>query len=567
MSKSRADIIKSISYYSGLRKEDSNEAEKGLRNIILELIHSYFFPILDMALKAHDEICEMLSNEAEQCFDLFLRLSPYCRCPEPEDVFKRLLEHFHTTKGNLDTKFVDPAFLSIFPIKIKLEYFQQEVISGEKAKIKIEISSFIKFPITIDNFSIIFNHIDNSDERKSGIDIVSIKDNIKLEPNFDVKLTQERTLPPAISSEKIEFAILRFDKFSLKIPIKTAPILISPDPNALKIEAILPDKCISDIYLPFNIKLTASDQKIQKLSFIFIDENKDIPILIEGKCNGKEFRQGQKVALSDIDPFNHIDLLMRIKSNSPILKKVYLQLSFGTQLSGTGIFTKTYVFDFQSPLITKFTVYDENFVAIQNLSQSLLGMGYNYTIMTNLRNNIHLPLTIKSIQGTLNQLVNQEDLPIKLKPNEEYNLIGKIDSKGSYDSIFNFNIDGIPDDITSIIKLPYIDSQSNTITYKINSPMYVTKFKEFSVEVEIQKSPSTTTDITKVIFEIGKSPAFLVREYVKKNIFIFPGQKKILKIKIFPIESGSTVLPEITLSEIKPSVEPKKFLIPIIITN
>ncbi|KAH0795308.1 hypothetical protein GPJ56_000757 [Histomonas meleagridis] len=560
----RAEIANNIKIAGILSQASKHqEAYDQLLACIKESIKLNFFPILDSALSMHCNVCSSLSKDLEICINRFVQLAPQCRTPNPSFVFDALNTITSNIKGNQEASIQD-YFQNIFPIKIQANYSEGKVFAGNSSTIHSYITSLIPFPITIKKFSLGISHIDNSTEKSEKDEIILIQENIQISPRIPIKISYTRKLPSAISSEKINFALIEYNDLSIKIPIKPSAIQISPDPSAYKVEAILPEKCITGIDLPLIIKLKASNQPINDLSFTVSSGSPSIVLTITNEDGSITYQHNQNVELPNLKPNESIELKMKVKSQVSVTQTFNFSITFGTPISGIGTFTHSYLLDFKSPISSDITLYDNNFVMFPIGAKPTIENGSKINVQTSITNSINVPLMITNISGTLQHL-ELPTFPFKLSPKEMFTFISQVSTAGSHESIIQFEVEGKTSSVS--LKLPTIIQEQNTVVYSINSPSVVTKNKEFDVEVTIKRLNDSNSEISNISFEIEKSNIFLVKGITKKMIYILPDQEKKIKITLYPLESGSTTLPNITFNEVKASNEKKRIFVPIVILD
>ena len=69
------------------------------------------------------------------------------------------------------------------------------------------------------------------------------------------------------------------------------------------------------------------------------------------------------------------------------------------------------------------------------------------------------------------------------------------------------------------------------------------------------------------LVEVSNSSNFLVNGPTKRKFSVFEGHKKVIPIKFFPLEAGSTMLPQIVVTDVTENArKARKFMTPIVVT-
>lgn len=559
----RTEILRSLEKSKSLNsKENYEEAYNELTKGIQKVLKSNFLPLLDVFFNEHILSSINLKKNFDVCTDYLTRLAPEIRTIDPNQVMQNFLDFLDSSS---QMKFIFPKHLRpLFPLKFSIKYDQPLIVAGNKVNILTTVISHASVPFHIDNLSYALLH--DSDNEKE--DVISIANDLQIQPRQPIKLTTERTLPAAISTERIRGVIIKIKTLELRIPLKVPALLISPDTSACKINIKMPPRCIIGARLPVQITLTADEQKIERLNVHFKTEDQSFPIEIKGHMNDIEITD-QLTQLPDIDPFQSITLDMTVFSSTPSFNTVIFTVNFGTALSGTGEFNRPLQFQFLSPFSSEIKIYDDNFIEIPSFVQPVLESDANLTAEVTLMNQIESPVNLMKITSDEEKLtINTVELPVLLNPFETFSFFAILKQPGTHEFSLSYQTEGIESNTFSI-QLPTVLEQTRHVNISVKTPHSVVLNEEFTSTIIIERiNDNEGPNVVPVRFDILNSAGFYICGPIKKHTeFIFKGQKKEIQVTLLPLKAGSTTLPQFQFTDtsIKNS-KPSVFIIPIVVT-
>ncbi|OHS98427.1 hypothetical protein TRFO_35167 [Tritrichomonas foetus] len=544
-----------------ISKENDEEAYNKILNAFSKILKCNFLPILDQFLTEHIKVSSKLGKNFDICTDYLIRLAPQVRTSNPNQVMTSLLE-FLDTCNPMQFSLAE-HFLPLFPIHFSVRYDKDKIIAGSEVHILTTIISHAAVPIKVDNVSYAILH----DNNKENEEIISISDNFELSPRKPFKLTNERSIPPAISTELIQAVILKIKTASIRIPITNAKLSISPDISACNISIEMPSKCIIGAHLPFKITLTAAEQKIERLNVHFTTENLSESIEINGKLNDITITD-KPTNLPDIEPFKSITLDMTVFSQEPSYIPITFYVNFGTALSGTGEFTKTLPFQFQSPFSSEIKFFDNNFVEIPSDITPIIEPDFDLTSEITLTNQIESYVSLTSIESSVLS-IDTVELPVMLGPYETFSFLANVKNAGTNEVVLTYETEGIAANAFKV-RLPPVEEVERQVLFHFISPPTAVLNEEFETTLVLERPANIRggPEVVPVRVELGQSPGFFVNGPVRKHVVhIFRGQRKEIPIKFLPLEAGSTTLPQLLLTDTTfPNQKAKSFVVPIVVT-
>lgn len=559
----RTDILRSLEKSKLLNsKESYEEAYNELTKGIQRVLKSNFLPLLDVFFNEHILSSVNLKKNFDVCTDYLVRLAPEIRTINPNQVMQNFLDFLGSSA---QMKFMFPKhFRPLFPLKFSIRYDKPLIVAGNKVNILTTLISHAAVTFHIDNLSYALLH--DSDEEKE--DVISIADNLEVQPRKPIKFTTERSLPAAISTERIRGVIIKMKTLELQIPMKIPTLMISPDTSACNINIKMPPRCIIGAHLPVQIELTAAEQKIERLNVHFKTEDQSFPIEIKGHMNDIEISD-QITQLPDIEPYKSITLDMTVFSSTPSFNTVIFTVNFGTALSGTGEFSRPLQFHFLSPFSSDIKIFDDNFVEIPAGIQPVLESGANLTAEVTLMNQIQSPVNLTKISSDSDKLaINTVELPVLLNPYETFSFFTILKQPGTHEFSLSYQTEGIESNTFSI-QLPAVLEQSRHVLISVKSPHSVPLNEEFTATIIIERiNQNEGPEVVPLKLEIGTSPGFYICGPIRKHFeYIFKGQKKEIPINFFPLKAGSMTLPQFQFIDMSiRNSRPKVFIIPIVVT-
>ena len=560
----RQEILQVLDYCKSLPDDEDNETVYStLMTNLSQIMKSNFLPLLDLFLAEHISVCTRMGKMSEVVSDYFIRLAPQVRTSNPSNVIESM-KQFLDSCGEVQSIIPD-EFKNLFPIGFQVKYDKERIIAGEKVNILSTIISHASVPLAIDNLSYTIVPDENEDNQT----LISIADNIELQPKKPLKLSVERLAPLGISKETIKGLVIKVKGASVKVPFNGTPLLISPDISACNINIEMPPRCIIGSKQPFKVILTAADQKIERLNVHFAPDPLSDPVEITGKCGDIEIANNH-TDLPDIEPSQSLTLDMFIFSQHASQIPVSFTVRFGTASSGTGEFQRVIPFSFQSPFKSDIKLFNDNFIEIHPSKIPILEPDSEITAEVTLSNQIDSSITISSINSeeTESISIDSSDLPITLSPYETFSFLVTIKKGGEYQIHISFNTEGIESN-TLTVKLPEIQNSDKNTRFEFITPPTAELYKEFETKIIIQCNDNIKgPDVVPVQIDLGASPGFFINGPLKNHIVhVFRGQKKEVVIKFIPLEAGSTTLPQVLITDSSSeSKEPKSFVMPIVIT-
>jgi len=553
----RAEIINRINRAQSFANQNQiSEASKEIEFCLGDIMRLNYFTLLDPIFEINSQIHTTQGNFESVLFDNLMRLSPLLNTPKPEFVFNNFIKLSSTLPPLIVP--IPPPFIPLLPFKLNIKYEKQEIISGNKPNVIVTIHSYFPMAIKFDEIILHCNH-------NSGQTVQESIENVEVLSKHRKIVRKSIDIPPAVSSETISTIVLRIGNLSIKIDQDFgADLKVSPDASACQIGVKLPELCIIGAKLPFSITLTAGDQKLENLSLDFQYDEKIYPVSITGKHADKDIKRENH--LGDIDPYQTVLLNLFIETQSPIITTVNMIVSFGTSLSGKGVFKRSMLFSFQPPFQASMNVFDENFEECPKTQIQSLERGCSLHIETILTNNISTPVTIKSLSSSIKS-IDDEGLPTELYPGESYTFFGEIAKAGDSTIAIGYYVEGAGD-CTFTLRPPRIEEYCRPVKYSFESPPLVIKHKEFECKVIIERDSTLDSypEMLEVLIEIEKSQSFFYTGPLRKNIYISRNQKKEILLKFLALDTGSMFLPNIVLSDSKKdTIPPKVFKTPIVV--
>lgn len=562
----RTEIIQQINYCKSLNTQQNyQEAFNQSSSLIPQIMNLNFNPLLCSIVTENLLAATKISKFSSICTDYFMLLSPKLRPQNPDNIFNKLSD-FIDSQNNLLISF-EGFYTYFFPIDIDIHYNLFNIVAGNKPTISISFLSHLPKNIEISNFSLVFTHEGKSSNEE---EMKRIQGPFELTPKFKKSTSIVRDLPPSISKENIIAIIIQIKQIFIRLSIRNTVINVIPDEKALKIESKIPKKSIICTDLPFTIKLTADNQKIEKLNILFTTENPKIPLTITGSYNKTNIEIGKKIDLPDINPHDSIVLNLLIHTFTPIFNPVIFKYSFGTSLSGIGEFEKIFSFDFQSPFIANLQLYDENYMIIPPNEAPSIVEGKMILFEVSLKNNISIPIKILKINPTSFFDQEQEKSSFEILPYEQYNFIGEIKTDGIYDLNIEYQTDEIEKAVFTL-KMPAIVNAVRNFSFDIDCPLSSPVFKELEMKLKFDRNEigydNDSPNVCSILVDIAPSDNFFIQGSLSGHkLYLFKKQTKEISLKMIPLATGSLTLPQLTITDLTLSPpKPKKILKSIVI--
>lgn len=563
----RIDIIQQINYCKLLNtQENYQQAFDKTTSLIPKIMNLNFHPILNSILSENLLAASKLSKYSSICRDLFMLLSPKLRAQNLDEIFQKLND-FINSQSNLLISF-EGFYTYFFPIDIDVHYDLFNIVAGDQPTIKISFLSHLPQNIQISNFSFAFTHEGISNNKEE--ELMKIEESFELVPKLSKKMSIARHLPPSISKENLVAIIIQINEVFIRLSIRNTVINVIPDEKALKIDAKLPKISLINTDLPFFISLTADDQKIEKLDILLTTENPKIPLTITGTYNNTNIEIGKKISLQDINPHETMTLNLHIRTLAPIFNPVIFKYRFGTSLSGIGQFEKIFSFDFQSPFIANFQLYDENYMIIRPNEALTIEDGKTIIFEVSLKNNISIPIKILKIDPPSFFEQESEDGSFDILPYEQYTFMGEIKQSGQYDINVFYQTDQIEKSVFTL-KLPSIAMAVKNYSFNIDCPLSAPVFKEFEMKLKFDRThfgnDKNSPEVCQIRVDIDQTDNFFIQGSLEGHkLYLFKKQTKEISIKMIPLVTGSIPLPLISITDLSISQQkPKKILKSIVI--
>lgn len=565
-SRHRMEIIQQINYCKSLNaKENYQEAFNQSSSLIPQIMDLNFHPLLYSVLTENLLAASKLSIFSSICTDFFMLLSPKIRSPNPDDYFTQLTD-FINSQNNLLITF-EGFSTYFFPIDIDVHYNSFNIVAGDQPTISISFLSHLPQNIQISNFTFAFIHEGKSSKEE---DLMKIQESFELIPKLKKKMSIVRNLPPSTSKENLVAIIIQINQVFIRLSIRNTAINIIPDEKALNIEAKLPKMSLINTDLPFTITLTADDKKIEKLNVLFTTENPKIPLTISGSYNDTNIEIGQNINLPDINPHESITLNLLIRTLTPIFNPIIFKYSFGTSLSGTGEFERTFSFDFQTPFIANYQLYDENYMIITSSDSLSIEEGKMIIFEVSLKNNISIPIKILNIDPPSIFEQDPENSSFDILPYEQYTFIGEIQKAGQYDINVEYQTDEIEKAVFTL-KLPSIAEAVKHFSFDIDCPLAASALKELEVKLKFNRNDignnNESPEVCPISITITPNNNFFIQGSLEGHkLYLFKKQMKEVSIKMIPLATGSITLPLISITDLSLSnAKPKKILKSIVV--
>jgi hypothetical protein len=336
-----------------------------------------------------------------------------------------------------------------------------------------------------------------------------------------------------------------------------------PPPTVYSIETKLPPLCIIEVELPLVIVISAHDEKLLGVHLRFEPVRPGFPLVLFSREGKRDFLKSEP-SLGDIEPGESlkVDLVIMNPIKGPL--PVQMKVSFRTEQSGTGEFTKLLDFDFQSPFLVQWRFYDTNFQEIPITESLHLDPGSAIHFDATLTNDLSCPIDIAGIKGGT-AYVDTADLPVKLRPTEMFTCTGNLKNPGVVRLAVEYEIESIGQSVYPFTA-PIVRTPPPWLVFSLDAPPAVIRVKEFTVTVTIE---NPGWDILAAALDVTPSSAFYVDGEIKKTVTVFGKQTKTVTVNFLPLEAGSMLLPRITFTE--PGVDLKArrsrtFLAPIVVT-
>ena len=525
------------------------------------IIASNFFPLLDPFLAERMRVNKLLSNTANFCVDCLLRSSPQMRNPAAAACYREFVEF----AAGKDPQTVDlaPALQPLFPIVFKARYDREHCIAGARPFVSLSVASKAEFPIEIDSVSIVFNQDEGLVD-----DVFTMGEKFTLPARGMVQFKKERELKPAISEERIKAVIIKMESVSLRVVRDFCePLRISPDESACKVDYVLPKRFVVGAVLPVRVVLTACEQRLEKVSVQFSSEVmvggmwEPTELIVSGKCGDKSVGK-DKTVVGNLEPGESLNIDLMVRHGVPVFCRLLWKLGFSTAQSGVGEFEKQVTFDYVAPFTAQIRMYDSNY---QELPPGVLSFeeGSEIHVEMSCTNHMEFPMTIHEVNSTKAR-IDSVDLPVVVEPGEVFTFIGTISEPGVADFCITYETE-----LTG--RCGYrghtkrVERFARGVKFDFVSPATVVRHQEFETKIVIDNT-APGAELAVVMMEVQNAPGFFVNGPTKKMVTVFRGRKKEIAIKFFPLEAGSTTLPPILLADTCSKYEPKKFVVPIVVT-
>lgn len=556
-------ISENLSRARALFDEKKFDDELALLNSsITTIIKSNYFPLLEPFLSERMKIAQETGDIATFCTDALLRADPHVRCPNPAAVFESYLS---ASAGKPETTVeLEPHLQPLFPIFVRARYDCESCVAGSQPTVLISVSSKAEFPIDITSLSLVFGH-----DSAVGDETCEVSGPFKLTPHGASKFTHQRTLKPSVSLERIESVIVRIGCVSLKFSCDSPPLRILPDENACRIEYSLPKQCIVGAVLPVRVTLAAERQRLENLSVRLESEVRTggawepTDLIVSASCGGKDITGGT-VELGALAPGASLELEMSVKKPSPVFCRLLMTVAFSTELSGVGEFKKELTFDFVTPFTAQMRMYDSNYQELRpdNLK---FEKGSEIYIETSCRNDMDFPITVLEVKSSMAS-VDCVDMPVVISPGEVFTFLGTVTEPGVADVTISYETELTGKCEYSGRTTPVVQL-SRGVRFDFVSPATAVRHQEFEAEIVIDNTEGES-DLASVMMIVDFQPSqgFFVNGPTKKMIPVFKGKKKVVPIKFFPLDAGSTTLPPIVLKDMGSTFEEKRFSAPIVVT-
>ena len=557
-----SEIQQKLSLIRDLAKaEKFNEELAHLDSGVKVIIGANYFPLLDPFLTERMKVHTHLSNTALACVDCMLLASPRVRNPNAASLYQSFVE-FATGKEPQEVD-LDPVLQPLFPFVVRVHYDREHCVAGSRPIVTLSIASKAEFSVSFESISIVFNQDDSPTD-----DIFVMGESITIAGRGVWRVSRERELKPAISVETIKAVIVKLHGVSVKIARTFCdPLRISPDESACKFEYVLPKRFIVGAVLPVRVKLSAVEQRLDQVSVQFRSDVRagggwePTDLVVSARCGdisiGKE-----KAILGNLEPGTAFDIDLTIRHGAPVFCRLVMSLGFSTALSGVGEFEKQITFDFVSPFTAQMRMYDSNY---QELPPGVLSFekGEEIHVEMSCTNDMEFPMTICGVNSTTAR-IDTVDLPVVIEPGEVFTFLGTLSEPGVADVLITYETE-----LTG--RCEYrgysrrVEQFARRVKFDFISPATVVRHQEFETRIVIDNT-APNAELAVIMLEVQNAPGFFVNGPTKKMVTVFRGRTKEIPIRFLPLEAGSTTLPPILLADTCGKMEPKKFMVPIVVT-
>jgi hypothetical protein len=533
-----------------------------LNSAIRTILSSNYFPLLDPFLEKRMKAYRQIKQHGLAVIDALVRLSPFIGSRDLQNI-KAELPAICASADPVDV-ILPHNLATLFPVSASVSYGTDRVIAGSNPQLFVHLKSHINVSIQIDSIFVTFRQDD-----REGVEELEISEGILLQGHSGSRIVTERVLPRSISVEVVQSLIFKFGNVRIVVrngdrhsPL-SRPLRICPSPTVYSIETKLPSLCIIEVELPLVVVIAAHEEKLLGVHLGFEPASTDFPVVLFSRDDKRDFLRAEPL-LGDIEPGESmkVDLVIMNPIKGPL--PIQMKVSFRTEQSGTGEFTKLIDFDFQSPFIVHWRFYDTNFQEIPITDSLNLDPGSVIHFDALLTNDLSCPIDIAGIRGGTAS-IETGDLPLELGPTEIFTFAGSLRNPGVPRMAVEYEIESIGQSVYPF-SAPIVRTPPPWLVFGLDAPPTVVRLKEFAVTVTIE---NPGWDVLAAALEVTMTSAFYVDGDVKKIVSVFGKQTKTVSVKFLALEAGSMLLPRITFTEAGLELKSRRsrtFLTPIVVT-
>lgn len=524
--------------------------------LIEKIKKTNFYPILKNILDIYYQTCSALYKNNECIICNFVKLNPVIRY-DKNQMEKSLGELEKHMKGAEEIKIdLQGTLMSLFPFDISVEYKNEDVVVGFDSVLHVEVKSYIDFDIAIDSIFVAF------EDNGSKIVEINVKDNILLKKKGIYKFDYEKKVHLGLQKEKISYILLKFGNLIIKIQKDfQSELRVLPDSSKCLVEYEMNTKCLTGAKIPITVKISADDQKLINIKASVIHDLIGMNFQICCLYNNKSYLN-EPIEINEIEPGESTSFILYVKSEVDISTFLNLEITFETNSYNNGIVKKEIPFFCQSPIYYKHVLYDDNFQIIQDNPN--IDFDSFVLLESKLTNVIDSNIYITNIEISPEVSSDELEFPIELLPNETFTFMIKIEDDQEHIMKILYKTK----DLDSLINIacPNIKKGKDNIKFEIEYPSSAVRGKEFEVRIILERLRDNGLDNGALNLTIEKSASFLINGPLQKKILIFEGQKRIIPIKLIPVDVGSLILPTVYINDTSTTMNPKKCITPIIVT-
>ena len=556
------DISQKLRRARDLFAEQKFDEERTLLDQSIDgIIKLNYFPLLDPFLAERMKLAKATGDVAGLCIDALLRADPHVRTRDAAAVFKEFVAE---AEGKGEQAVELPRSLQpLFPVVVRAHYGCESCVAGTQPTVFVSVASKAGFAVDIASVALVLGHDSVAED-----EVCEITGAFTLNARGVAKFSAERNVKPAVAVERIEAVIVRIGCVCVRFTGEfCAPLRILPDEGACRIDYVLPKRCIVGAVLPVRVTLAADTQKLENLSVKFASEARPgvawepAEVIVAARCGDKDLTKGA-VELGSLEAGSSLELELSVKQGAPVLCRIVMTVAFSTALSGVGEFQKEMTFDFVAPFTAHMRMYDCNY---QEMTSGVFSFekGSHMYVETSCLNNMEFPITVLEVKSSMSE-IDCVDLPIVIAPGEEFTFIGTVTEAGVAEVSIAYETE-LTGRCEYSKKTPQLVQFTRGVSFDFVSPATAVRHQEFEAEIIIDNTDGDT-ELATVMVEVQMSHWFFVNGPTKKIIPVFKGKKRVIPIKFFPLDAGSTTLPSIVLTDTGGKCEPKKFSAPIVIT-